>query len=80
MDRKLSNNVFIRLLILFLLSTRRDDLLLDKDVLQSMWILRNHTPMTSEEAMNFLIVQMKGTKTNEEFLVAMNSQESASDP
>jgi transcription termination factor Rho len=39
-----------------------------------MWILRNHIgDMTSEEAMNFLLQQMKGTKSNEEFLIAMNS-------
>ena len=74
LDRKLSNKRIYPAIDIVSSSTRRDDLLLDKDVLQRMWILRNHTAdMTSEEAMNFLMQQMKGTKTNEEFLIAMNS-------
>ena len=74
LDRKLSNRRIYPAIDIVSSSTRRDDLLLDKDTLQRMWILRNHTAdMTSEEAMNFLIQQMKGTKSNEEFLVAMNS-------
>jgi len=74
LDRKLSNRRIYPAIDIVSSSTRRDDLLLDKDILQRMWILRNHTAdMTSEEAMNFLIQQMKGTKTNEEFLIAMNS-------
>ncbi len=74
LDRKLSNKRVYPAIDIVSSSTRRDDLLLDKETLQRMWILRNHTAdMTSEEAMNFLIQQMKGTKTNEEFLVAMNS-------
>lgn len=74
LDRKLSNKRIYPAIDIVSSSTRRDDLLLEKDVLQRMWILRNHTAdMTSEEAMNFLTGQMKGTKTNEEFLVAMNS-------
>lgn len=73
LDRKLSNKRIYPAIDIVSSSTRRDDLLLDKDVLQRMWILRNHTAdMTSEEAMNFISQQMKGTKTNEEFLVAMN--------
>lgn len=74
LDRKLSNKRIYPAINIVDSSTRRDDLLLSKDVLQRMWVLRNHIgDMTSEEAMNFLIQQMKGTKTNEEFLVAMNS-------
>ncbi len=74
LDRKLSNRRIYPAIDIVSSSTRRDDLLLDKDVLQRMWILRNHiADMTSEEAMNFLLQQMKGTKTNEEFLVTMNS-------
>ena len=74
LDRKLSNRRIYPAIDIVSSSTRRDDLLLEKDTLQRMWILRNHTAdMTSEEAMNFLIQQMKGTKTNEEFLIAMNS-------
>jgi len=74
LDRKLSNKRIYPAIDIVSSSTRRDDLLLDKDTLQRMWILRNHTAdMTSEEAMSFISQQMKGTKTNEEFLVAMNS-------
>ena len=74
LDRKLSNRRIYPAIDIVSSSTRRDDLLLDKDVLQRMWILRNHiAEMSSQEAMNFLIQQMKGTKTNEEFLVTMNS-------
>ncbi|MBL0308997.1 MAG: transcription termination factor Rho [Bacteroidetes bacterium] len=74
LDRKLSNRRIYPSIDIVSSSTRRDDLLLSKDVLQRMWVLRNHiADMTSEEAMNFLTQQMKGTKTNEEFLVAMNS-------
>lgn len=74
LERKLSNRRIYPAIDITSSSTRRDDLLLDKDVLQRMWILRNHiADMKSEEAMNFLLNQMKGTKTNEEFLIAMNS-------
>jgi transcription termination factor Rho len=48
-------------------STRRDDLLLEKDVLQRLWILRNHlADMNPIEAMEFLKDKMKYTETNEE--------------
>lgn len=74
LERKLSNKRIYPAIDIVSSSTRRDDLLLDKDTLQRMWILRNHiSGMTGEEAMQFLMQQMKGTKTNEEFLVAMNS-------
>lgn len=74
LERKLSNKRIYPAIDIVSSSTRRDDLLLDKETLQRMWILRNHiADMTSEEAMQFLMQQMKGTKTNEEFLVAMNS-------
>ena len=44
-----------------------------KDILQKMWILRNHlADMNSEEAMNLLLKQMKGTRDNYEFLTTMN--------
>lgn len=74
LDRKLSNKRIYPAIDIVSSSTRRDDLLHDKDVLQRMWILRNHiADMSSQEAMNFITQQMKGTKSNEEFLVAMNS-------
>jgi hypothetical protein len=53
---------------------RRDDLLHGKEVLQRTWILRKHlADMNSVEAMEFVKKHMEGTKSNEEFLVSMNS-------
>jgi len=55
-------------------STRRDDLLLDKDTLNRMWILRRHlADMNSMEAMEFLKERMERTENNEEFLISMNA-------
>ena len=74
LDRKLSNKRIFPAIDLTASSTRRDDLLLDRETLQRIWILRNHlADMNSQEAMEFLLAQMKGTKSNEEFLVSMNS-------
>jgi transcription termination factor Rho len=54
-------------------STRRDDLLLDKEVLQRMNILRLYiNDMNTEEAMSEFFKRMRGTKDNEEFLASMN--------
>ena len=54
-------------------STRRDDLLLERDVLQRMNLLRVFlTDMNTEEAMSELLKRMRGTKDNEEFLASMN--------
>ncbi len=74
LDRKLSNKRIFPAIDITASSTRRDDLLLDRDTLQRVWILRNHlADMNSQEAMEFLQAQIKGTKTNEEFLISMNS-------
>jgi len=73
LDRKLSNKRIFPSIDVTASSTRRDDLLLDKETLQRMWILRNHlADMNTEEAMNFLLQHMKGTRNNEEFLISMN--------
>ena len=73
LDRRLANKRMFPAIDLTASSTRREDLLLDKDVLQRMWILRNHiADMNSEEAMNLLLKQMKGTRDNQEFLATMN--------
>ena len=73
LDRRLANKRMFPAIDLTASSTRREDLLLDKDVLQKMWILRNHiADMNSEEAMNLLLKQMKGTRDNAEFLTSMN--------
>jgi transcription termination factor Rho len=74
LDRKLSNKRIFPAIDLTASSTRRDDLLLDRDTLQRIWILRNHlADMNSQESMEFLQAQIRGTKTNEEFLISMNS-------
>ncbi len=74
LDRKLANKRIFPAIDLTASSTRRDDLLVDRDTLQRMWVLRNHlADMNSNEAMEFLLTQMRGTKSNEEFLISMNS-------
>jgi len=74
LDRKLSNKRIFPAIDIVASSTRRDDLLLEKDVLQRLWVLRNHlADMNPIEAMDFLRDKMKFTQTNEEFLISMNS-------
>ncbi|QEM09472.1 transcription termination factor Rho [Mucilaginibacter rubeus] len=74
LDRKLSNKRIFPAIDITASSTRRDDLLLDRETLQRVWILRNHlADMNSQESMEFLQAQIRGTKTNEEFLISMNS-------
>src|ERR1051326_1846980 len=74
LDRKLSNKRIFPSIDIVASSTRRDDLLVDKDVLQRLWILRKHlADMNPLEAMEFLKDRMKNTQTNEEFLISMNS-------
>jgi transcription termination factor Rho len=73
LDRRLSNRRIFPAIDIVASSTRRDDLLLDKDVLKRMWVLRNHmADMNPEEALNTLMKNMKGTKDNMEFLTSMN--------
>ncbi len=73
LDRKLANKRIYPAIDIVSSSTRRDDLLLDKDSLQRIWILRNHlADMNPVEAMQFLKDRMKFTATNEEFLASMN--------
>ncbi|MGB3005573.1 MAG: transcription termination factor Rho [Chitinophagaceae bacterium] len=73
LDRRLSNKRIYPAIDLVASSTRRDDLLLDRDVLQRMNLLRVYlTDMNAEEAMRELQNRMKGTKNNEEFLASMN--------
>lgn len=73
LDRKLANKRIFPAIDLTASSTRRDDLLMDKESIRRLWILRNHlADMNSNEAMEFLLAQMRGTKSNEEFLISMN--------
>jgi transcription termination factor Rho len=74
LDRKLANKRIFPAIDIVASGTRRDDLLVTKDVLQRVWILRNHlADMTPVEAMEFLKDKMSKTKNNEEFLAIMNS-------
>ncbi|RZK42550.1 MAG: transcription termination factor Rho [Pedobacter sp.] len=74
LDRKLSNKRIFPAIDITASSTRRDDLLLDRESLQRIWVLRNHlADMNSQEAMELVQAQIKGTKSNEEFLMGMNS-------
>jgi transcription termination factor Rho len=73
LDRRLANKRIFPAIDLPASSTRREDLLLDKDTLQRMWVLRNHlSDMNAEEAMQVLLKHMKNTKDNTEFLTSMN--------
>jgi transcription termination factor Rho len=73
LDRKLANRRIYPAIDIVSSSTRRDDLLLEKDVLSRMNLLRVYlTDMNTEEAMNELLKRMRGTKDNEEFLASMN--------
>ena len=73
LDRRLANRRVYPAIDLVASSTRRDDLLLDRDVLQRINLLRLYlNDMNTEEAMSELLKRMRGTKSNEEFLASMN--------
>lgn len=73
LDRKLSNKRIYPAIDITASSTRRDDLLLDKDAFNKVWVLRKHlADMNQEEAINTVLKHMHGTKDNAEFLVSMN--------
>jgi transcription termination factor Rho len=74
LDRKLSNRRIYPAIDVPGSGTRREDLLMDKEEMQRVWILRKiMSDMTSQEAMEFLLQRMKGTRDNAEFLISMNS-------
>ena len=73
LDRKLANKRVYPAIDVMASGTRREDLLLDKETLQRVWILRKHmSDMNPMESMDFLLDRMKGTRNNEEFLISMN--------
>jgi transcription termination factor Rho len=73
LDRRLANRRVFPAIDLVSSSTRRDDLLLEREVLQRMNLLRVYlNDMNTEEAMSELLKRMRGTKSNEEFLASMN--------
>ena len=73
LDRKLANRRIYPAIDIPASGTRREDLLLTKEELSRVWILRKFmADMTSNEAMDFLLEKMKDTRNNEEFLLSMN--------
>lgn len=73
LDRKLSNKRVYPAIDILASGTRREDLLMDKDTLQKVWLLRKYmADMNPMETMEFLLDKMKGTRNNEEFLLTMN--------
>lgn len=73
LDRSLANKRLYPSIDVTKSSTRRDDLLQDKETVQRMFILRNHlADMKPEEAMEFILKHMQGTTSNEEFMASMN--------
>ena len=74
LDRKLSNRRIFPSVDIIASSTRREDLLLDKGMLDKIWILRNFlNGMNPVEAMEFVKDRLIKTISNEEFLISMNS-------
>jgi transcription termination factor Rho len=73
LNRQLANKRIFPAVDIMASSTRKDDLLLPKEVLSRMWVLRNYlSDMNVVEAMEFLKERMERTKDNEEFLVSIN--------
>ena len=73
LDRKLSNRRIFPAVDIMASSTRRDDLLLNQDTINRMWVLRRYlSDMNSVEAMEFMKERLERTENNEEFLVSMN--------
>ncbi|MCM4173407.1 transcription termination factor Rho [Arenibacter sp. TNZ] len=73
LDRKISNRRIFPAIDLTSSSTRRDDLLLDENTIQRMWIMRKYlADMNPVEAMEFIEQRFRQTKNNEEFLLTMN--------
>ncbi len=73
LDRKIANKRVYPAIDLVASSTRRDDLLLDETTMQRMWIFRKYlSDMNPVEAMEFVEKNIKGTLSNEEFLMSMN--------
>ncbi|OUR92169.1 transcription termination factor Rho [Flavobacteriales bacterium 34_180_T64] len=73
LDRKISNRRIFPAIDLTSSSTRRDDILLDANTIQRMWVMRKYlADMNPVEAMEFINDRFKQTRNNEEFLVSMN--------
>ena len=74
LDRKISNRRIYPAIDVTSSSTRREDLLLGKDITQKIWVLRNHlADMTPVESIEFMRDRLLRTETNEAFIVTINS-------
>jgi transcription termination factor Rho len=74
LDRKIANRRIYPAIDILTSGTRREDLLMDKETLQRVWLLRKViADMNPIEAMEFMRNNMKDTKSNEEFLVSMHN-------
>jgi len=74
LDRRIANRRIFPAIDLVSSSTRRDDLLLDENTIQRMWIMRKYlADMNPVEAMEFINDRFTRTQNNEEFLISMNS-------
>ncbi|MGB1729777.1 MAG: transcription termination factor Rho [Crocinitomicaceae bacterium] len=74
LDRKISNRRIYPAIDITASGTRREDLLMSKDVMQRIWLMRKFiADMNPVEAMEFMKSHMENTKSNEEFLISMNS-------
>jgi transcription termination factor Rho len=73
LDRKLVDKRIFPTIDINASGTRKEELLVDKDVLNKMWILRKVlTPLSTVESMEFLLGKLMGTKSNKDFLEMMN--------
>ena len=73
LDRRISNRRIYPAIDILTSGTRREDLLMHKEMLQRIWVLRKHlSDMNPIEAMEFLKDRMSRTDSNEEFLITMN--------
>lgn len=74
LDRRLSNKRIFPSIDIIASGTRREDLLLDKDIMNRIWVLRKFiADMTPLEAMEFLLEKLRFARSNEEFLMSMNA-------
>jgi transcription termination factor Rho len=75
LDRKLANKRIYPAVDITASSTRREDLLVDKDQLSRLWVLRNYlTDMNAVEAMEFMRDRLNKTHSNEDFLFSMDGE------
>jgi transcription termination factor Rho len=73
LDRKLADKRIFPAIEMNLSGTRKEELLVEREDLNKMWILRKVlSPLSTVESMEFLLDKIRGTKTNREFLESMN--------